>query len=210
MRQRVDGGFKIVVIHTLSHPRATFATMDRQDDGPRQQTGAELHERQQRVRALHLPAAPAIVTVGLSTPENLGSVLRVADAAASSEVLIVDAPAPALAKMHRVARSTDRIIPWHFCSQEEVAARIQVPLIAIELTTSSTSLFETELPQACAFVLGGERHGVPQTMLARCERAVHIPMFGVNGSMNVTHALAIALFEWRRRFSSEVPLTTSK
>jgi len=27
-------------------------------------------------------------------------------------------------------------------------------------------------------------------------------MFGVNGSMNVTHALAVALFEWRRRHTS--------
>ncbi|WP_373693577.1 hypothetical protein [Limnofasciculus baicalensis] len=43
-------------------------------------------------------------------------------------------------------------------------------------------------------------------MLEHCQQAVQIPMYGVNGSMNVTHALAIVLFEWRIQHStSPVP-----
>jgi tRNA G18 (ribose-2'-O)-methylase SpoU len=73
------------------------------------------------------------------------------------------------------------------------------PLIALELTSTSRAIFTTELPADCTFVIGSERHGIPAALLSACDSAIHIPMYGTNGSMNVTHALGVALFEWRRQ-----------
>ncbi|MBI3915340.1 MAG: hypothetical protein HY327_14280 [Chloroflexi bacterium] len=60
---------------------------------------------------------------------------------------------------------------------------------------------ECQLPKPCAFLIGNERGGIPASILAECQRAIQIPMYAVNGSMNVPDALAIARFEWRRQHS---------
>lgn len=171
-----------------------------------------LYERQKHFReAGNMPKGPAIVAAGLRVPENLGMALRLADAAGASRVVFVNAEEPLQAHIRKTARNADTFVAWEICDAETFlhnhAASLQ-PLIAIELTTRSTNLFETELPQHCALVVGSERHGIPAEILRVCERAVYIPMYGVNGSMNVTHALAVAVFEWRRQ--SEWSATNAK
>ncbi len=171
-----------------------------------------LYERQKQLReAQAFLSGPTIVASGLQVPENMGSVLRLADAVGSPRVIFVNQMPElsvlaqtdaSLARLRRTARHTDALVKWEICTQEkfvhDLAPTLQ-PLIAVELTTHSTNLFETRLPDLCTLLIGSERHGVPPALLAVSERAIHIPMYGTNGSMNVTHALAIALFEWRRQ-----------
>src|SRR5665648_19596 len=47
--------------------------------------------------------------------------------------------------------------------------------------------------------LGNERNGLPEEILQKCHQKVHIPMTGKCKSMNVSHALAVAIFEWQRQ-----------
>jgi 23S rRNA (guanosine2251-2'-O)-methyltransferase len=44
-------------------------------------------------------------------------------------------------------------------------------------------------------VLGGEEKGVRPAVLEKCDETVRIPMLGKIGSLNVSAAAAIALFE---------------
>lgn len=163
-----------------------------------------LYERQKKLRAEgRVRPGPAIVAAGLATPENMGMVLRVADAGGAARVVFVNRETPRLTQIRKTARNADAQVRWEVVTPDgfvETLIRELPPLIAVELTTDSTSLFETTLPEQCALVVGSERHGIPEEILHRCAQAVHIPLFGVNGSMNVTHALAIALFEWRRQY----------
>lgn len=165
-----------------------------------------LYERQKQLRESGtITPGPAIVAVELRVPENLGMVLRLADAAGASRVVFVNEQTPLQDRIRKTARSADTSVPWEICDAETFlqkhASSLQ-PMIAVELTTRSTNLFETELPQSCTLVVGGEQHGIPAEILRLCTSAVQIPLYGVNGSMNVTHALAIALFEWRRQHST--------
>lgn len=166
--------------------------------------GRTLYERQKNLRASQTFApAPAIIAAGLQLPVNMGSLLRLADAVGTSQVIFAGTKSsPAmLIGLRRTASNCDTLVDWKFCPLDEFIQHAESfqPLIAIELTSESHSLFEVELPNQCAFVIGSERYGIPDALLAHCQQAVHIPMYGVNGSMNVTHALAIALFEWRRQ-----------
>jgi len=167
--------------------------------------GKELYERQKTLRASQkiLPA-PTIVAVRLKVSENIGALLRLADAVGSPRVIFLNDLDYNVRQVHRAARNAESFVKWDVMDVEEFLKDSDSlhPLIALELTTASTDIFTTQLSEHCTFVVGSERHGIPQELLTHCQQAVHIPMFGVNGSMNVTHALAVGLFEWRRRHTS--------
>ena len=169
--------------------------------------GKTLYEHQKVAR--NAPArvlGPAIVALNLQVPENVGSVLRLADAAACRQVVFVGTNELNLQKIHKTARNCESLVSWSALSMNEFMRTLDSlrPLIALEITTGSRDLFSAQLPDACTIVIGSERHGIPDNILQLCDLAVHIPMFGVNGSMNVTHALAIALFEWRRQHAGQM------
>lgn len=171
--------------------------------------GRDLYERQKSLRdsSLYSPA-PIVVADSLQIPENTGSLLRISDAAGSEKVIFINAPNEQnLGRVHRTARNCDALVSWEFTSLEDFLSRCSStlpPLIAVELTSSSKNLFEFSFPAQCVLVVGSERHGISSELLSQCQQAVHVPMYGVNGSMNVTHALAIVLFEWRRQHSVSV------
>ena len=158
----------------------------------------QLYERQKLIRKQSSLAAPNIVCCDIRTPENIGAILRVADAVASRKVILLSDQGDSLEhkKIKKISRSSEHVL----CESLSLKNyQKNMPLVAIELTEQSTNVFETKLPKVCAFVVGNERHGVADSLLQECESAVHIPMHGVNGSMNVSHALAIVLYEWRRQ-----------
>jgi tRNA G18 (ribose-2'-O)-methylase SpoU len=165
-----------------------------------QLSGDALYAQQQERRHAVQPG-PRIIAVGLRTPSNQGSIFRIADSAGARELVFVDLEPNLEPRLVRTARGANALVPFRSTSLASLLehANALAPLVAIEITSSSQSLFETALPAPCSLVVGGERYGIPQSLLALCERAVHIPMYGLNGSMNVTHALAITIFEWRRQ-----------
>ena len=104
-------------------------------------------------------------------------------------------------KFSRIARSEEKFLFIEKITRKAFIKDYEKyqPLIALEITTSSVNLFETALPEQCSFVIGNERQGIDEEILKLCECAIHLPMFGNMGSMNVSHALAVSLFEWRRQ-----------
>jgi tRNA G18 (ribose-2'-O)-methylase SpoU len=60
-------------------------------------------------------------------------------------------------------------------------------------------LGEVEFADGDLFVLGAEREGLPDEVLAACAERVTLPTPGPAESLNVAAAGAIALWEWHRR-----------
>lgn len=148
-------------------------------------------------------SAPAILLVGLSKSENIGAVYRLADAAGCETIYIFNDDSNKIDHkiITRVSRSTSNSIKTISLSLQELQQKRNdlPPLIAVEITTQSTSILETQLPEQCVLVLGNEKRGVTDEVLCLCNSAVHVPMFGINGSMNVSHSLAVVIYEWRRQ-----------
>ena len=170
-----------------------------------QLSGQELYDRQKQIVAARSAAFDVrVAAIGIQAHANVGAILRVADAAGCSQVLFVDRQMNAHLnrKAANISRQSENLLPWVSLTTDqfvEMAGTLPM-LIALELTTASHNLFTCELPPQCTFVIGSERDGVPANVLSLCQFAVHIPMYGLNGSMNVTHAMGVALFEHRRRF----------
>ncbi len=58
---------------------------------------------------------------------------------------------------------------------------------------------DVDLGGDVVFVLGAEREGLPEDVLARCDAAATIPLAGGAESLNVAMAGTVALYERARR-----------
>ena len=168
-------------------------TTDKQINSP------ELYQRQKNYSQSN---GPTIICDGLQNPDNLGSILRVADATGSRGIILLDSHLDIKnKKISKLARSTDRHVPVEQLTlQQFIEIRNQFNnLYALEITAQSKSLFETEIINCDAVMLGHESKGIRDETLALCDGAIHLPMYGINGSMNISHALAGFIYEWRRQ-----------
>lgn len=168
----------------------------------RQLSSDALHMRQEQLQ--NQVIGPAILCVGVADSKNVGRILRIADALNCREVIFVDTPHADTQRIRKVSRGMSDKRSHRFVTSDVFQSEIveYQPLIAVEITSASEDVYKCTLPQNVTFVIGNERHGIPEAMLKQCAFAVHIPMFGINSSMNVATSLAIVLYEWYRRFYS--------
>lgn len=152
---------------------------------------------------------PVVAAWQLITPENIGNLIRVADNVGAQQVFILgDEFHLRISTVKKTAGLSFNNVQLVFISSEKFFETMdpEYQLVAIETSKQSVNLFEVSLPEKVAFILGNERNGLPEEILGKCPLHVHIPMTGQCKSMNVSHALAVALFEWQRQnlFSKQV------
>ena len=76
-----------------------------------------------------------------------------------------------------------------------------IKVFASEMT-STKKLFELDVSEPCAIVMGGEEHGVYQPLLKICDEQFQIPMVADFDSLNVSVATGIILYEvMKQRFA---------
>ena len=73
-------------------------------------------------------------------------------------------------------------------------------LIGLEQTTDSENLHQAELPRRMVLVIGHERHGITDDVLALLDRTMEIPVYGQPFSYNVATATTMALYEYCRQY----------
>ena len=145
---------------------------------------------------------PMVIADHLMTPDNIGAMIRLADNIGASEICFLGKEDEhRLGKVRRAAASSRDNIRWYF--SEESDLRKIVPegkkIVAIETSDNATCIYDTPLPEDVAFIVGSERNGLSDDLLAQCDMVVYIPVPGPTRSLNVSHAAAVALFEWQRQ-----------
>jgi tRNA G18 (ribose-2'-O)-methylase SpoU len=147
---------------------------------------------------------PMVIADHLMTPDNIGAMIRLADNIGATEVCFLgNEDEHRLGKVRRAAASSRDNIHWYFT--EETDLHKIVPegktIVAIETADNATCIYDTQLPENVAFIVGSERNGLSNELLVQCDRVVYIPVPGPTRSLNVSHAAAVALFEWQRQMS---------
>ena len=145
---------------------------------------------------------PIVIADHLMTPDNLGAMIRLADNIGAAEMCFLGKEDDhRMSRVRRAAASSRDNIKWYFC--EETDLRKIVPegktIVAIETADNATCIYDTQLPENVAFIVGSESHGIRENLLAQCDMVVYIPVPGPTRSLNVSHAAAVALFEWQRQ-----------
>lgn len=127
---------------------------------------------------------------------NLGALFRLADAARLQHLWVLGRPDLFGSKIvRRVSRSAMAYVPHSIISVDEARELAQQQaMVALEITEHSIPYTEYQPPAPCVLVIGNEKDGVSEELLALCEACIHIPMYGINTSMNVAMATAIAVY----------------
>ncbi|AWF82322.1 RNA methyltransferase [Microbulbifer sp. A4B17] len=137
----------------------------------------------------------------IGTPSNVGGLFRIADALGVEKIYLTgESLAPPNSKIRKVSRSTEKYVPYEYhLSAVKVAKSLQdkgYRLICLEISSNSIELRHAPVSKGdkICLVLGSEKDGVAAELLEMADVVVHIPMQGINSSMNVTSACAIATY----------------
>ncbi|MGM0375433.1 MAG: TrmH family RNA methyltransferase [Bacteroidota bacterium] len=161
--------------------------------------------KNQSYKPLSKEAAPIIIAWHLKTPENAGHLLRLAANVGCRLVLFVkdeDEVSFKDTKMKYVAGQSAKEVDWSYCLPRDVEELVPsgYTFVALETSAGSSNLFDAELPEKMALMVGSEKSGIPWGMHFPGQLDVHIPMLGPVKSMNVSHAAVVCLFEWVRLY----------
>ena len=156
----------------------------------------------------HVPR-PLLIADHLMTPDNMGAMIRLADNIGASEICFLGSEDEhRLGKVRRAAASSRDNIRWYFYDGNDL--RKIVPegkkIVAIETADNATCIYDTPIPEDVAFIVGSERNGLSEDLLAQCDMVVYIPVPGPTRSLNVSHAAAVALFEWLRQMKCRMQM----
>jgi tRNA G18 (ribose-2'-O)-methylase SpoU len=148
------------------------------------------------------PAQLILAAWELRTPENLGAIVRLAGNLGVAQVWFIHQNFQLnLQKIKYVAHTSLSHVDFKMVTEQQFLAMIPpgYQTIALETSSLSTNIFTTKLPQKTILICGNERHGMPESFINQCHSSVFIPLPGLTRSMNVSHALTIAAFEWAKQ-----------
>ncbi|MGM0634876.1 MAG: TrmH family RNA methyltransferase [Bacteroidota bacterium] len=141
----------------------------------------------------------------ISSPANLGSIFRLADAFGVKSILLNEQNTELLQsnRFKRTARSTDKTLIVEtttsvFNSLNDFKKN-DYQILALELTTTSQALKNIKPDKKIVLLLGNENTGIPAEYLKIAVASFHIPMYGKNSSINVAQATGIALYEIQQK-----------
>ena len=148
----------------------------------------------------------SIIANDISSPGNVGSLFRLCDALGIEKLYLCGGTAtPPNNKINKTSRSTEKYVNYEIHKNAETLVKelktFGVFITSLEITSTSLDINSSEFIDVInknkkfALILGSEKSGVSDALLALSDKTFHIPMHGNNSSMNVISAASIACFE---------------
>lgn len=172
----------------------------------RESTGgvvAVLHMRHHGLEQLPLDTDPLyLVLEKVEKPGNIGAMLRTADAAGLSGVIICD-PATDVYNANVIRSSVGCVftVPVAVSTNEDTLAWLKQNSIktCAALLSATKTYHHVDLTRPAAFLLGSESDGLSEFWAENADEQIIIPMHGKIDSMNVSNAAAILVYEALRQ-----------
>jgi len=144
-----------------------------------------------------------LVLDGVTDPHNLGACLRVANGAGAHAVLAPKDRAvgvtPTVSKVASgAAESTPYLMVTNLARTLSELKERTIWVVGADERADKT-LYEADLPESIAWVLGAEGEGMRRLTRESCDLLVRIPMRGEVESLNVSVSAGVCLYESARR-----------
>ena len=148
-----------------------------------------------------------LVIDNLEDPQNLGQIIRTAECANITGLLLPEHQSVQLTdSVLQVSQGAFMHIPIYKCGnlhqQLKALKKEGFWIIGVENSIKAMSWYEFDYKRKIVIVMGSEGKGIRPIILKICDDLVTIPMEGKLNSLNVSSATAAILFERFRQLSS--------
>ena len=147
-----------------------------------------------------------LVIDNIEDPQNLGQIIRTAECANISGLLLPE---------HQSVQLTDAVLqvsqgafihlPIYKCGNLHHYLRTLKKegfwIIGVENSIKSKNWYELNYKRKLVLVLGSEGKGIRPIIIKTCDELITIPMKGNINSLNVSSATSVILFERQRQLS---------
>ncbi len=137
---------------------------------------------------------------GVEDPQNLGAIIRVADGAGATGVVIRKRRAAGVTPtVERVAVGAAASMPVAQVPNIATAVRLAQHegfVVVGTATDAAIDLCGYRWPDRTALVLGGESEGMSRLVRSLCDEEVSIPIKGATSSLNVASSAAVLAYSW--------------
>ena len=149
---------------------------------------------------LQKPKLPLIVVLdNVTNSYNIGSFIRLADAFAIEKIIVCGELTISDKKLRKASRNEAKWVTVEYSDNTTTSLQALLDenytVFSVELCHESVDYKEISYPKASVLVLGNERKGVSEAALKLSHHQIHITMFGMGNSLNVSTAGAIVLAE---------------
>lgn len=149
-----------------------------------------------------------LLAIGIRTPENIGMLLRVAEAFGVKKIIFSEDVNVENKAVKRISRNGNTLVPTE--KTTDILATIadfrnrEWQIIALETGDNAIDLATFSINKNSNYLLliGAERYGIAAQYLQLCDTIVKIAMYGVNSSMNVACSTSILLYEFKKQKQS--------
>ena len=159
--------------------------------------------KENHLEELKLPENPLVVVLeGVEKPGNIGAVLRSADAAGVSAVVICN-PLTDLYNPNLIRASMGAVfsVPIALCSTETCIDFLKgngLRILTAQLQDSEP-YYASSMKEATAIVMGTESSGLTEAWRQAADAHIRIPMLGNLDSLNVSVSASVLMFEALRQ-----------
>lgn len=160
---------------------------------------AVVHTKDQTLEQLQLPQNALIVVLeSVEKPGNIGAVLRSADAAGVSAVIVCD-PLTDLYNPNLIRASLGAFfsVPVIACTSEDCISFLKqrnIQILTAQLQDSSV-YYDVDMCRSTAIVMGTESTGLTNQWREAADKHIRIPMLGMVDSLNVSVSAAVLMYE---------------
>jgi 23S rRNA (guanosine2251-2'-O)-methyltransferase len=140
-----------------------------------------------------------LILDGITDIRNIGAIARSAFCFGVNAIIIPDKGVGALNE-DAILTSAGALEKIPVCRVNSLMKTVDelhlngIQVFASEMTAKK-KLFELNLTEPCALVMGGEEHGVYPALMKICDEQFQIPMTGDFESLNVSVATGVILYE---------------
>jgi tRNA (guanosine-2'-O-)-methyltransferase len=147
-----------------------------------------------------------VILENVHDPHNVGAVMRTCESVGITEVYILYTEETSNPDRYIGRNATGGVSKWidsHFYTDlEECFNDVKKKysrIYATHLYEDSVSVYEKNLCESMALVMGNESDGISKKALSMCDGNLMIPMQGLAESLNVSVACSIILYEAMRQ-----------
>lgn len=155
------------------------------------------------LESLQLPENPWVAVLeGIEKPGNVGAVLRTADAAGVSAVIIADGGTD-LYNPNAIRASLGAIFTVPACAASSVDTLTWLKQRGLKILAAqvdgAADYTAVSYRDPCAIILGSEAHGLSEVWRGPDVTGISLPMHGVVDSLNVSATAAVLFYEAARQ-----------